>query len=105
MQERKLIILAIVGLVVVASMLISIFGFLMLLNFSSICDMGAYFTGTMLGKHKLCPNISPKKTVEGAVGGIVWSLIITVALCFGFSFSEKRALPVLHLLRKTSRKV
>lgn len=66
-----------------------IYYFLLLLNFSSICDMGAYFTGTLLGKHKLCPNISPKKTVEGAVGGIVWSLIVTVALCFGFSFSEK----------------
>lgn len=34
-------------------------------------DTGAYFTGSFIGKHKLVPHISPKKTIEGAVGGIV----------------------------------
>lgn len=60
---------------------------LLLLNFSSVCDMGAYFVGVTLGKHKLCPNLSPKKTVEGAVGGIVSSVVFTliISLCFSKS--------------------
>lgn len=36
-----------------------------------IADTGAYFTGTFIGKHKLSPNISPKKSVEGFLGGII----------------------------------
>ncbi len=65
-----------------------VFYLLLLLNFSSVCDTGAYFTGVLLGKHKLCPNISPKKTVEGAAGGIVWSLICSAILCFAFSKTD-----------------
>lgn len=62
-----------------------IYYLLLLINFSSVCDMGAYFTGVTIGKHKLCPEISPKKTVEGAVGGIISSIVISVViiLCFG----------------------
>lgn len=44
-------------------------------------DSGAYFVGKRYGRHKLCPNISPNKTVEGAVGGIVSGLV--AALIFG----------------------
>ena len=39
-------------------------------------DIMAYFSGVALGKHKLCPTISPKKTVEGSVGGILGSVIL-----------------------------
>lgn len=42
-------------------------------------DTGAYFTGYFFGKHKLVPEISPKKTVEGAIGGIVFAALATVA--------------------------
>ncbi len=40
-----------------------------------VTDTGAYFTGMLMGKHKLIPSISPNKTVEGAIGGIVWTLV------------------------------
>ena len=45
-------------------------------------DTGAYFTGRMLGKHKLAPAISPNKTVEGFVGGIVWNVVGMALLGF-----------------------
>lgn len=41
-----------------------------------IADSGAYFCGVALGKRKLCPSISPKKTVEGFVGGIISNAVI-----------------------------
>lgn len=40
-------------------------------------DMGAYFLGSALGKHTLIKRISPKKTVEGFIGGIIFSLIFS----------------------------
>jgi len=45
-------------------------------------DSGAYFVGRSLGKNKLWPEISPNKTIEGAIGGICCALI--VALIFYF---------------------
>ena len=45
-------------------------------------DMGAYFTGVFFGKHKLCPVISPKKTVEGFLGGIAVSMLASVLTAF-----------------------
>ncbi|MGA1867390.1 MAG: phosphatidate cytidylyltransferase [bacterium] len=39
------------------------------------CDIGAYYTGTLIGKHLLCPHISPKKTIEGSIGGLISSLL------------------------------
>lgn len=45
-------------------------------------DAGAYFVGVFFGKHKLNERISPKKTVEGFVGGIVISAAVTMAFAF-----------------------
>jgi phosphatidate cytidylyltransferase len=45
-------------------------------------DTFAYFTGMLFGKHKLIPAVSPKKTVEGAVGGTLFAIGFTVL--YGF---------------------
>ena len=62
-----------------------IYYLLLMLNFSCVCDMGAYFVGVSYGKRKLCPEISPNKTVEGALGGIVSSIVVSliITLCYG----------------------
>ena len=51
-----------------------------------VSDTFAYFTGRLLGKHKLIPEVSPKKTVEGAVGGVVFTAIAYVV--FGLIVRE-----------------
>jgi len=44
------------------------------------CDIGAYFTGLAIGKHKLIPWLSPKKTWEGLIGGMLLSAGLATAL-------------------------
>jgi phosphatidate cytidylyltransferase len=72
-----------------------------------ICDTGAYFVGVNWGKHRFFPMISPKKSWEGALGGLVagmlaiitfamvvlhlswwWSLIISLMVVFGATFGD-----------------
>ena len=48
-------------------------------------DTFAYFSGYLFGKHKLIPNVSPKKTIEGSIGGILGSTIS--CLIFGHIFN------------------
>ncbi len=45
---------------------------------SCITDIFAYITGRLFGKHKLAPQISPKKTVEGSAGGVLFAIIAFV---------------------------
>lgn len=41
-------------------------------------DSGAYFAGKLLGRHKLIPEVSPGKTIEGSLGGLLLSLVVAI---------------------------
>ena len=46
------------------------------------CDTFAYFTGLAMGRHKLAPRVSPKKTVEGSIGGLVGNVLCGLAFAW-----------------------
>ena len=52
---------------------------------SAVADTGAYFVGVAIGKHKMAPVISPKKSWEGLIGGILSSLLVTFIACLIYS--------------------
>lgn len=51
------------------------------------CDTCAYCVGVLIGKHKMAPVLSPKKSWEGAVGGVVGAALLTLIYCFVFQGS------------------
>ena len=61
-------------------------------------DTFAYFTGVLFGKHKLIPDVSPKKTVEGAIGGVTFCVLAFVGFTLLYNnlwlAEGGRALPV-----------
>ncbi len=67
--EHKWGLLALVGVIAVAK----------------ISDSAAYFVGRFLGRSKLCPSISPKKTWEGAIGGGVGAILVSIAVFCWFT--------------------
>ena len=64
--------------------------FLYLISVVKSGDIGAFMFGRKIGKHKLIPSVSPKKTVEGALAGFFCSMILAFALIpvSGFSFVQ-----------------
>lgn len=61
-----------------------------------ISDIFAYFSGRLFGKHKLIPEISPKKTVEGSIGAIVCTMLFM--LLYGWIVSLTAELSVNYLV-------
>ena len=52
-----------------------------------VSDTGAYFAGRFLGKHKLAPIISPNKTVEGVIGGVLATMLAMLIYCLIMQFA------------------
>lgn len=62
-----------------------------------VTDSGAYFVGRAMGKRKLWPDISPNKTIEGSIGGIICALVVAVLFVL---FSDIQ-IPVVTLMIMT----
>ena len=69
------------------------FFFVLIFLLPWMADGGGFFIGSYFGKHKLCPTISPKKTVEGLLGGIVFCVAsaMIMGLLFQFVFLNGKA--------------
>lgn len=76
MQHIRMLYMGQLGLAMVFVALVAAF----------LTDTGAYFTGYFLGKHKLIPEISPKKTVEGAIGGVVVAIVSLLVYAWILTF-------------------
>ena len=75
-----------------------IFHLLLVLCWSAISDTGAYFTGVLMGKHKMAKVISPKKTWEGFAGGMLFSLLFTLLLGILFKNAYGYDVEILYTL-------
>lgn len=64
--------------IVLALCLLDRLEILMLLAVVTVADSAAYFAGNVWGKHKVWPRVSPKKSVEGCLGGLVGTVIVVM---------------------------
>ena len=59
------------------------------------CDTCAYCVGVLIGKHKMAPVLSPKKSVEGAIGGILGAMLLTVI--YGLIFQNSMGISMKNI--------
>ena len=64
------------------------------------CDTCAYCVGVLFGKHKMAPVLSPKKSIEGAVGGVVGAMLLT--LIFGLVLQKQLEVGMTEILLLTA---
>ncbi len=75
----------------------SIYTFLYLLMITIMTDTFAYFTGKLIGKNKMCESVSPNKTWEGFIGGLVFG-VLTSSVFFISAFSYEGSVFVVILI-------
>lgn len=64
---------------------------------TKITDIGAYFVGRIWGKHRLAPVLSPNKTVEGAIGGLISTIVLSLLMVYLGRMFAGRAFPLEYL--------
>jgi phosphatidate cytidylyltransferase len=47
---------------------------------TKMADLGAYITGLLFGRHLLIPRISPRKTIQGLIGGLIFALVAGLSI-------------------------
>lgn len=72
----------------------AIYFLLLILGFAWGGDSAAFFAGRFFGKHKLAPVVSPNKTVEGAVGGVLGSMLVGILFTLIYIEGFGRVLPI-----------
>lgn len=75
---------------------------LCLFSIVTIADSGAYFAGKNWGKHKLAPEISPGKSIEGVYGGLVANFVFAVLLVFGLNMAPEQSFLIVLIVLLTS---
>ena len=69
------------------------FQYLLLLALATYgSDTGAYFAGVFFGKHKLIPRLSPKKTIEGSIGGVLLGTLLAVSFAGYFGLLKTNSI-------------
>ncbi len=96
------IILATLSATIVSVNLISTSLFIYIILVISCADSGAYFVGRFLGKNKLAKRVSPKKTIEGLIGGLVISMIVALAFKFLVASTSLTFLAITFIALATS---
>lgn len=79
----------------------AVYFMILILGYAWGGDTVAYFVGRAFGKHKLAPVVSPNKTVEGAIGGVIGSMVIGVLVSLAYIELFERVLPVTPVIRRS----